>query len=204
MGDKVKFIFFGCLFFLKDVFFFYEVVERCKQEFVLGKIFGRGWLSLYVVFGEKVREIGGIEGIGDVVLGENVFEEGLLFQECVLEVEKSEFLILVFGGGEGEEVSYGFLQVVEFLKKEEYIVGKLLSSFVELVYLELVKDEDVLEFQVKGSSNILDRDLVGELDKDEIVFENDQIKQVVFQFIFQVILEVIEELWVIIVGKIVV
>lgn len=201
MGDKAKSIPLGCPLLPKDASFPYEAVERCKQESALGKTPGRGWPSPYAASGEKARETGGTEGTGDAVLGENVSEEGLLSQECVSEVEKSEFPILAPGGGEGEEVSHGPPQVAELLKKEEYIVGKLPSSFVEPVHSEPVKDEDALEPQVKGSSNTSDRDLAGELDKDETVPENDQIKQAAFQLISQVILEATEEFRATTVGK---
>ncbi|XP_031208248.1 A-kinase anchor protein 1, mitochondrial [Mastomys coucha] len=203
MGDEAKSIPLGCPFLPKDVSFPYEAVEGCKQEFALGKTPGRGWLSPYAASGEKVRETGGTEGTGDAVLGENVPEEGLLSQECVSEVKKSEFPILAPGGGGEEEVNSGPPQVAELLKKEEYIVGKLPSSFVEPVHSELVKDEDVLVPQVRGS-NTSDRDLAGEPDKDETLPENDQIEQAVFQIISQVILRATEEVQATTAGKTVV
>lgn len=200
MGDEAKSIPLGCPLLPKDVSFPYEAVEGCKQEFALGETPGRGWLSPYAASGEKVRETGGTEGTGDAVLGENVPEEGLLSQECVSEVKKSEFPILAPGGGGGEEVNSGPPQVAELLKKEEYIVGKLPSSFVEPVHSELVKDEDVLIPQVRGS-NTSDRDLAGEPDKDETLPENDQIEQAVFQIISQVILRATEEVQATTAGK---
>lgn len=193
MGDEAKSIPLGCPLLPKDASFPYEAVEGCKQESALGKTPGRGWLSQYAASGEKVRETGGTEGTGDAVLGENVPEEGLLSQECVSKVEKSEFPVLAPGGGGGEEMSNGPQQVAELLKKEEYIVGKLPSSFVAPVHSELVKDEDALLPQVRGS-NTSDRDLAKELDKDETLPENDQIEQAAFQIISQVILEATEEI----------
>lgn len=208
MGDKAKSIPLGCPLLPRDASFPYEAVGGCKQESALGKTPGRGWPSPYAASGEKARETGGTEGTGDAVLGENVSEEGLLSQECVSEVEKSEFPILAPGGGGGEEVSHGPPQVAELLKKEEYIVGKLPSSFVEPVQselvkeedAELVKEEDALVPQVKGSSTS-DRDLAGELDNDSTLPEDDQIKQAAFQLISQVILEATEELRATTVGK---
>lgn len=200
MGDEAKSIPLGCPLLPKDASFPYEAVEGCKQESALGKTPGRGWLSQYAASGEKVRETGGAEGTGDAVLGENVPEEGLLSQECVSKVEKSEFPILAPGGGGGEEVSSAPLQVAELLKKEESIVGKLRSGFVEPVHSELAKDEDALVPQVRGSSTS-DRDLAGEPDKDETLPENDQIEQAAFQIISRVILEATEEMRATTVGK---
>lgn len=198
MGDEAKSIPLGCPLLSKDASFPYEAVEGCKQEPALGKTPGRGWLSQYAASGEKARETGGAEGTGDAVLGENVPEEGLLPQECVSEVEKSEFPILAPGGGWGEKVRSGPPQVAELLKKEEYIVGKLPSSFVGPVHSELVKDEGTPVPQVRGSQ---DRDLARELDKDKTLPEKDQIEQAAFQIISQVILEATEEIRATTVGK---
>lgn len=198
MGDEAKSIPLGCPLLPQDLSFPYEAVEGCKQESALGKTPGRGWLSQCAASGEKVRETGGAEGTGDAVLGENVLEEGLLPQECVSEVEKSEFPILAPGGGGGEKVRSGPPEVDELLKKEEYIVGKLPSSFVGPVHLELVKDEGALVPQVKGSQ---DRSLARELDKDKTLPEKDQIEQTAFQIISQVILEATEEIRATTVGK---
>lgn len=200
MGDEAKSISLGCPLLPKDVSFPHEAVEGCKQDSALGKTAGRGWLSPYAALGEKARETGGTEGTGDAVLGENVPEEGLFSQECVPEVEKSEFPILAHGGGGGEEVSSGPPQVAELLKKEEYIVEKLPSSFVESVHSELVKDEGASVPQVRGSS-AADRDLARQLDKDETLPENDQIEQTAFQIISQVILEATEEMRAATAGK---
>lgn len=200
MGDEAKSISLGCPILPKDASFPYEAVEGCKQESALGKTPGRGWPSQYAASGEKVRETGGTEGTGDAVLGENVPEEGLLSQECVSEVEKSEFPILAPEIGGGEEVSSGPPQVAELLKKEEYIVGKLPSSFVEPVHSELDKDEDALVPQVRGGDTS-DRDLPRELDKDETLPENDQIEQAAFQIISRVILEATKEMRATAVGK---
>ncbi|XP_052050221.1 A-kinase anchor protein 1, mitochondrial [Apodemus sylvaticus] len=200
MGDEAKSISLGCPLLPKDVSFPHEAVEGCKQDSALGKTAGRGWLSPYAALGEKARETGGTEGTGDAVLGENVPAEGLLSQECVSEVEKSEFPILAHGGGGGEEVSSGPPQVAELLKKEEYIVEKLPSSFVEPVHSELVKDEGASVPQVRGS-NAADTDLPRELDKDETLPQNDQIEQTAFQIISQVISEATEEMRAITAGK---
>lgn len=199
MGDEAKSVPLGCPLLPKDVPFPCEAVEGCKQEATLGKTPGRSRLSQCAASGEKARETGRAEGTGDAVLGESVPEEGLLSQECVSEVEKSEVPSLAPWGGGGEKVSSAPQQVVELAKKEEY-VGKLPSSFVASVHSELVKDEEVLVPQVRGS-NTWDRDLARELDEDKTLPKNDQIEQAAFQIISQVILEATEEIRATTVGK---
>ncbi|XP_051014220.1 A-kinase anchor protein 1, mitochondrial [Acomys russatus] len=198
MGDEAKSVPLGCPFLPKDVPFPCEAVGGCKQESALGKTPGRGRLSQCAASGEKARETGRAEGTGDAVLGESEPEEGLLSQECVSEVEKSEVPSQAWGG-EGEKVSSAPRQMAELAKEEEY-VGKLPSSFVAPVHSELVKDEEVLVPQVRGS-NTWDRDLAGELDKDETLPKNDQIEQAAFQIVSQVILEATEEMRATTVGK---
>lgn len=184
IGDEAKSIPHGYPLFPKDVPFPCEAVEGCKQGSALGKGPGRGRLSQCAASGEKTRETGGTEGTGDAVLGEGVPEEGLLSQECFSEVKKSEVPSLAPWGAGGEKVSSAPPQVAELAKKEEYVVEKL------PVHSELVKDEDALVPQVRGSST---QDLARELDKDETVPENDPIEQAAFQIISQVILKATKE-----------
>ncbi|ERE67279.1 A-kinase anchor protein 1 [Cricetulus griseus] len=193
MGDEVKSIPLGCPLLPKEVPFPYEAVEGYKQESALGKIPGRGWLDQCAASGEKARETGGAEGTGDAVLGENIPEEGLLSQEYISEVEKSGVPNLAPWGGGGEKMSSGPPQVAELAKKEEFVVGKLPSSFVEPVRSEMVKDEDALVPQVRGGIT-QDRDLAREQIKEDTLPEKDQIEQAAFQIISRVILEVTEEM----------
>ncbi|KAL6034309.1 hypothetical protein STEG23_003619, partial [Scotinomys teguina] len=193
MGDEAKAIPLGCPLLPKDVPFPFEAAEGYKQEPALGKTPGRGWLGQCAASGEKARETGGAEGTGDAVLGENVPEEGLLSQECVSEVEKSEVPSLVPWGGGGEEVSHDPPQVAELAKKKEYIVGKLPSNFVEPVGSELVKDEHALVPQVRG--------LAREQVQEEALPKSDEIEQAALQIISQVILEATEEMRASAMGK---
>lgn len=193
MGDEAKSIPLGCPLLPKEVPFPCEASEGCRQESALGKTPGRGWLDQCAASGEKAREKSGVEGTGDAVLGENGPEEGLLSQECISEVEKSEVPSLASCGDGGEKVSSGPPQVAELAKKEEYVVGKLPSSFLEPVHSEMVKDEDALVPQVRGGITH-DRDLAREQVKEETLPENDQIEQAAFQIISQVILNATEEM----------
>nr|XP_048302820.1 A-kinase anchor protein 1, mitochondrial isoform X2 [Myodes glareolus] len=200
MGDEAKSVPLGCPLLPKEVSFPIEAVEGYKQDSTLGKTPGRGWLGQCAASGEKVRETGGAEGTGDAVLGESVPEEVLLSQECISEVKKSEVPSLAPWGGGGEKVSGGPPKVTELAKKEECVVGKLPGSFVEPVHSELVKDEDVLVPQVRGS-NTWNRDLASERVKEETLPKNDQIEQAAFQIISQVILEATEEMRATTMGK---
>ncbi|CAH6775884.1 A-kinase anchor protein 1, mitochondrial [Phodopus roborovskii] len=200
MGDEAKSIPLGCLLLPKEVPFPHEAVEGYKQESALGKTPGRGWLDQCAASGEKARETGGAEGTGDAVLGENGPQEGLLSQECVSEVEKSEFLNLAPWGGGGEKVNSGPPQVAELAKKEEYVVGKLPSSFAESVHSEMVKDEDTLVPQVRGG-NTPDREPARQQVKEETLPEKDEIEQAAFQIISRVILEATEEMRAASMGK---
>lgn len=185
IGDEAKSIPHGCPLFPKDVPFPCEAVEGYKQGPTLGRAPGRGRLSQCAASGEKTRETGGTEGTGDAVLGEGIPEEGLLSQEYVSEVEKSEVPSLAPWGSRREKVSSVPPQVAELVKKEEYVFGKL------PVHSELVKDEDALVPQVRGSNT---QDLARQLDKDETVPENDPIEQAAFQIISQVILKATKEI----------
>ncbi|XP_017651958.2 A-kinase anchor protein 1, mitochondrial, partial [Nannospalax galili] len=200
MGDEAKCIPLECPLPPKDVPSPHEAVEMYKQESALGKMPRGRWPGQSAVPGEKARETGGAEGTGDAVLGENVPEEALLSLENVSEVEKNKAPSSAPVGGGGETGNTGPSQVAKPAKKEEYDAGKLPSGFVEVVHPELVKDEDTLVPQVRGSDAWV-RDPARELGKEETLPENEQIEQAAFQIISQVILEATEEVLATTMGK---
>ncbi|XP_012521153.1 PREDICTED: A-kinase anchor protein 1, mitochondrial isoform X2 [Propithecus coquereli] len=186
----------------------HEAAEVCKQESVFSRTPGRGWPGQSAAPAEKhgpgdrARETGGAEGTGDAVLGENVLEEGLLSQERVSELENSKAPRLAPLGGGGEKGRSGLPQVlVPTQQKEEYVVGKLLSSFIESAHTELAKDDETPAPSVRGGK-AWDRDLAGELGNEESLDRSDKIEQAAFQIISQVILEATEEVLATTVGKI--
>ncbi|KAL2765291.1 A-kinase anchor protein 1, mitochondrial precursor, partial [Daubentonia madagascariensis] len=205
MSDEAKSIPLECpLSSPKGVPFPHEAAEVCKQESMFSRTPGRGWPGQSAVPtekhgpGEKARETGGAEGTGDAVLGENVREEGLLSQEHVSELENSKAPRLAPLGGGGEERRSGLPQAQQ---KEEYVVGKLLSSFIESAHTELAKDDETPAPRVRGGK-AWDSDVAGELGKEESLDRNDKIEQAAFQIISQVILEATEEVLATTVGKI--
>ncbi|KAM6174191.1 A-kinase anchor protein 1, mitochondrial [Erethizon dorsatum] len=180
VGDEAKSVPLGGPFtFPKDVLFPHEAVEVCKQEPALGRVPATEKHSP----GEKAqeREMGGAEGTGDAVLGETMLEEGLLPHERVSDPENSKALGLPLVVGP-----------VGAPPKEEHPVGKLLSGVMELATTELAKEEETQRPQVTGGE-ASDKDLVGELGKEEALDENKKLEQAAFQIISQVILEATEE-----------
>ncbi|ELW61599.1 A-kinase anchor protein 1, mitochondrial [Tupaia chinensis] len=186
--------------------FSHEASEMCKQEPMFGRTSGRGRPGQSVALaeklgpGEKARETGGTEGTGDAVLGESMLEEVLLSQEQALELENSKALSLASLGGGGEEGRGSPAQAVGPGQKEEYAVGKLLSSFIESAHMELAKDEEIPAPRVRGDK-ARDRDLVGELGREETLEKNEKIEQAAFEIISKVILEATEEVLATTVGK---
>uniref|UniRef100_A0A8D2BBT8 A-kinase anchoring protein 1 n=1 Tax=Sciurus vulgaris TaxID=55149 RepID=A0A8D2BBT8_SCIVU len=194
MGDEARSLPLECpLPSPKDVLFPHEAVEVCKREVVFSKVPGRGWPGQSVCAaekygpGDKARETGGAEGTGDAVLGESGLEEGLLSQERVSELENSKALSLAPPGGGGEKGSGG-----PFPTQEESAVGKLLSSSGKLTHAELAKDEEMQAPEVRGD-NTWDRDMAGELGREESLDKKERIEQAAFQIISQVISEATEE-----------
>nr|XP_020035467.1 A-kinase anchor protein 1, mitochondrial [Castor canadensis]XP_020035468.1 A-kinase anchor protein 1, mitochondrial [Castor canadensis]XP_020035469.1 A-kinase anchor protein 1, mitochondrial [Castor canadensis]XP_020035470.1 A-kinase anchor protein 1, mitochondrial [Castor canadensis] len=216
MGDEAKSIPLECPRpSPKDVPFPHEAAEVCKRESVFSRVPGRGLSAQSVAptekhgTGEKARETGGAEGTGDaVVVGENVLEESLLSQECLLELESNKALSLAPSGGGGEKGSSDFPPVGKPVQNKECeeciaecMVGKLLSSVIESARLELAKEEDTQLTQAPGDK-AQDKDLTGELGKEETLDKNEQIEQAAFQIISQVMLEATEEVLATTEGKV--
>uniref|UniRef100_H0X3W8 A-kinase anchoring protein 1 n=3 Tax=Otolemur garnettii TaxID=30611 RepID=H0X3W8_OTOGA len=207
-GDEAKSVPPECpLLSPKGVPFPHEAAEVCKQESTFVRTPGRGWSGQFVGPtekhgpGERARETRGAEGTGDAVLGENVLEEVLLSQEHVSELENSKAPCLATVGGGGEKGRSGSPQLVQPVQqREECVVEKLLSSF-ESAHTELAKDAEMPAPHVRGGK-AWDRDLAGELGKEESLDRNEKIEQAAFQIISQVILEATEEVLATTVGKI--
>ncbi|XP_037666319.1 A-kinase anchor protein 1, mitochondrial [Choloepus didactylus] len=190
----------------KGVPFPHEAVEACKRESVYSRMPGRGQPALSAAPtekrgpGEKAWETGGTEGTGDAVLGENVLEEGVMSQHgSGLENSKVPSLAPLRGGEENGKTSLA--QVVGTVQKEECIVRKSLSSFIESAHTERDEDDEKSGLQVRGGTH-QDRDLVEEQCKDEILVGNEKIEQVAIQIISKVILEATEEVLAITADKI--
>uniref|UniRef100_A0A8C9A9U7 A-kinase anchoring protein 1 n=1 Tax=Prolemur simus TaxID=1328070 RepID=A0A8C9A9U7_PROSS len=203
MGDDAKSVPPECpLSSPKGIPFPHEAAEVCKQESMFSRMPGRAALAEKHGPGERARETGGAEGTGDAMSGENVLEEGLLSQEHVSELENSKAPHPAPLGGGGEKGRSGLPQVVvPAQQKEEYVVGKLLSSVIESAHTELAKDDEMPAPLVRGGK-AWDRDLAGELAKEESLDRNDKIEQAAFQLISQVILEATEEVLATTVGRI--
>ncbi|XP_062031367.1 A-kinase anchor protein 1, mitochondrial isoform X1 [Lepus europaeus] len=208
MGDEAKSIPPECpLPSPKGVQFPHEAAEVCKRESILSKAPGKGWPDQSMAStekhgpGERARETGGTEGTGDAVLGENVLEEGLLSHEHVSELESCKGPSLSPLGGGREKGKSSLPQAVVPLQKEECAIGKLLSSFMESAPMELAKDDEMPTSRVRGGK-VWDRDLMGELGKEETEDKTEKIEQAAFQIISQVILEATEEVLATTVGKI--
>ncbi|XP_045381649.1 A-kinase anchor protein 1, mitochondrial [Lemur catta] len=203
MGDDAKSVPPECpLSSPKGIPFPHEAAEVCKQESMFSRMPGRAALAEKHGPGERARETGGAEGTGDAMSGENVLKEGLLSQEHDSELENSKAPRQAPLGGGREKGRSGLPQVVvPAQQKEEYVVGKLLSSVIESAHTELAKDDETPAPLVRGGK-AWDRDLAGELAKEESLDRNDKIEQAAFQLISQVILEATEEVLATTVGRI--
>ncbi|XP_008592739.1 PREDICTED: A-kinase anchor protein 1, mitochondrial [Galeopterus variegatus] len=208
MGDEAKSISLqGPVPSPKGVLFPHEAVEACKRESMFSRTPGSGRTGQSASPaekhspGEKARETDGAEGTGDAVLGENVLEEGRLSQEHVSVLESSKAPSLAPLGGGGEDGESSPAQVAGPTQKEEYIAGKLLSSFIESAHTQVAKGDETLAPQVTDGK-AWDRYPSGELGKEETLDRNEKIEQAAFQIISQVILEATEEVLATMVGKI--
>ncbi|XP_053426365.1 A-kinase anchor protein 1, mitochondrial isoform X2 [Nycticebus coucang] len=198
-GDEAKSVPPECpLLSPKGVPFPHEAAEVCKQESTFVRTPGRGRSGQFAAPaekhgpGERGRETHGAEGTGDAVLGENVLEEVLLSQEHVSELENSKAPCLATLGGGGEKGRSGSPQLIGPVEqREECVVETLLSSF-ESAHMELAKDAEMPAPHVRGGK-AWDRDLAGELGKEESLDTDEKIEQAAFQIISQVILEATEE-----------
>ncbi|KAM9597147.1 A-kinase anchor protein 1, mitochondrial [Trichechus inunguis] len=193
----------------KGVPFPHEAVEVGKQEPMFSRTPGRAWPGQSAALtekrgpGEKARETGWAEGTGDAVAGEKVLEEGVLSQEHVSEVENSKVPSLApLGGGEEKgKTSLHQGQGAGPVQKEEYVAGKVISSFIESAHAELAKDEEVPAPEIRGGKP-QDGDLAGEAGKEEMVDKNEKLEQAAFQIISKVIMEATEEVQATTVGRI--
>ncbi|XP_072603641.1 A-kinase anchor protein 1, mitochondrial [Vulpes vulpes] len=178
----------------KGVPFPHEAAEVCKQESPFNGTGGLSWQGQAAALQEKPRETNGAEGTGDAVLGENVLEEGVLFQEHDSESEISKAPSPAPLGGAGEKGKGSPPQV------EEDAAGKLLSSLIESAHTELMENDELLAPRV--SSRACDADSMGELGKEEVVEQDEKIEQAAYQIISRVILEATEEVLATTMGRI--
>ncbi|XP_067573404.1 A-kinase anchor protein 1, mitochondrial [Pseudorca crassidens] len=191
-GDEAKCAPLECpLLSPKGVPFPHEAAEVCNRETVMGRPAGRcqqgqsAAPAEKVDPGEKTREMGGAEGTGDAVTGENVPEEGPVSWEQGPELPSSRAPSLAPLGGGGEKGS-------SLLAVDEDPVGKLLSSFVESAHSELATPDETPAPRVRGSRG-WDGDFSRELGKEETLDRNEKVEQAAFQIISKVILEATEE-----------
>ncbi|XP_077020985.1 A-kinase anchor protein 1, mitochondrial [Tamandua tetradactyla] len=191
----------------KGVPFPHEAAEACKRESTFSRTPGRGQPALSATPtekrgpGEKIRETGGTEGTGDAVLGENMIEECVMSQEHGSEQENSKMPSLVPLGGGEENGKTSLAQVMGPVQKDDYIVGKLLSSFSEPAHTKLAKSDEMLKLHVQGGKH-QDRDLAVERGEDEMLDRKEKIEEVAIQIISKVILEASEEVVAVTVDKI--
>ncbi|EHB16798.1 A kinase anchor protein 1, mitochondrial [Heterocephalus glaber] len=181
MGDEARSVPLAC-----PLTFPHETVQVYKREPALGRVPATEKHGP----GEKARdrEMGGAEGTGDAVLGGEVLDEGLLPQECVLELENNKAL--------GPPLVVG---AVGALSKGECAVWKSLSGVVEPAPAELAREEETPAPQITGGK-ARDKDLV-ERGKEEALDDNKKIEQAASQIISQVILKATEEVLATTVGK---
>ncbi|XP_061031952.1 A-kinase anchor protein 1, mitochondrial [Eubalaena glacialis] len=185
----------------KGVPFPHEAAEVCNRETVMGR--PAGWRrqgppaapAEKVGPGEKTREMGGAEGTGDAVMGENVLEEGPVSQEQGPELPSSRAPSLAPLGGGGEKGRSSLLAV------GEDPVGQLLSSYVESAHSELATPDETPTPRVRGSRG-WDGDFSRELGKEETLDKNEKVEQAAFQIISKVILEATEEVLTTTMGRI--
>ncbi|KAL0597445.1 A-kinase anchor protein 1, mitochondrial [Plecturocebus cupreus] len=182
----------------KGLLFPYEATEVCKQESPFSRVPGRGQpghpaaLAEKHGSGERARETGRADGIGDAALGENVLEEGLLSREHVLELQNSKAPSLAPLAREEVNGKSSPSQVVGPVQKEEYVVEKLPSSLIESAHTELAKGDEAPAPPVTDGK-VQDRDVEGELGNENSLDRNEKIEQAAFQIISQVISEATEQ-----------
>lgn len=186
----------------KGVPFPHEAVEECKQESELARTVGQGQQGQSAAPveppspGEKAREMGGAEGTGDAVLGENRLEEGSLSQEPGPELQSSRAPGLAPLGGGGERGRSSPPAAVD-----QEAVGKLLSGFVESAHVELATADGPAAPRVRGG-RACHGDVPRELGREETLDRNEKIEQAAFQIISKVILEATEEVLATTMGRI--